>query len=459
MGTTILLDGHHGQARRRAGWEAMSPARVLVLSFFSLIVVGGLLLSLPVASSTSEPVPFLDALFTSTSAVCVTGLTVVDTGTRYSLFGQLVILLLIQFGALGILTMATLIAIVLRRRINLRERLILQEAFSQFKLAGVVDLVRRVFFLAMATEGTGAALLAIRFVPQFGWERGLYFSVFHAVSAFANAGLDLMGHFRSFTGYVTDPLVSLTIAGLLIVGGIGFTVLLDLGRHRRWRDLSLHSKLALTVTGILLGGGTLLILLAEWNNPATLGGLSWPAKLLAAFFQSATARTAGFNTVDIGRLHQGTQFLLIILMFIGASPASTGGGIKTTTAGALAVQVASIVQGRSETHLFGRRLCRETTDRALAVAALSLLLVVGVTVLMSFTEHFGLLRILFEATSAFGTVGLSTGITPYLGWSGKVLLILLMFAGRVGPVTLALALAAHQHVADVRLPEDRVMVG
>lgn len=451
-----MAQGDHGHGR---SGTYLTPARVLVLGFAGLITVGALLLSLPMASRSGEPLRLVDAFFTATSAVCVTGLVVVDTYTFFSPFGQVVIMLLIESGALGFMTMSTILALILGRRINLRERLMIQEAFNQYALAGAVDLVRKVVFLTVSIQAVGAFLLSFRFVPQFGWARGLFYSVFHAVSAFANAGFDLMGDFRSLTAYEGDWLVSLTIMGLIITGGLGFTVLLDIGRRRSFHRLALHSKVVLIMTAVLIVSGALLILFFEMFNPGTMRDLGWGQRILGALFQSVTARTAGFNTLDIGSMHNATLFILVILMFIGASPASTGGGVKTSTVGVLLAAVYSTIKGRQEVVILERRLPREIVDRAMTVVAVSFALVTTVVILLSFTEPFTFIRVLFETVSAFGTVGLTTGITPDLSFSGRIFLILLMFAGRVGPVTLAVAVATRERAVGIRHPEEKVIVG
>lgn len=439
--------------------SVLTPPRVLALGFAVIILTGAILLSLPLAAADGRPVPFLDALFTATSATCVTGLVVVDTGTRFSTFGQLVILTLIQIGGLGFMAVATIIMVLLGRRITLRDRLLIREAFNQVSLAGMVALVRAVIFLTLAVELSGALLLSLDFVPRFGWGRGLYYSLFHAVSAFNNAGFDLMGGFRSFTSFVGNPLVSLTIAGLLIIGGLGFSVLIELVHLRSFRDLSLHAKLVLVTTAVLLLTGISLILMLEWNNPRTLGHLPFGVRLLASFFQSATPRTAGFNTLDIGSLRPATLLILIVLMFIGASPGSTGGGVKTTTVGTLVATVWSTVRGQEEIGFFERRIPVELVLRALTIVSLSLGLLLAVTLGLTIVEPFPFLSLLFEATSAFGTVGLSTGITPYLSKAGRVLLIVLMYTGRLGPLTLTVAMAHHGRAVAVKHPEERIIVG
>ncbi|MHB8926299.1 MAG: TrkH family potassium uptake protein [Bacillota bacterium] len=437
-----------------------SPAQVLVFGFTALILFGAALLTLPVATRDGAGLPFIDALFEATSATCVTGLVVVDTATTFTFFGQTVILLLIQFGGWGIMTLATIVFLFLGRRISLRGRLVMREALNQLTLEGIVRLTRYVIGVSLVIEGAGAVLLSLRFIPEFGLSQGVWASVFHAVSAFCNAGFDVIGGFRSLTPFVGDPLVVLTVAGLIIVGGIGFTVIADVYRHRRFSCLSLHSKLALSVTAGLLLAGTVLIYFFERGNEQTLRGLPLGPQVLASFFHSVTPRTAGFNTLNVGAMTDSSLILSIILMFIGASPSSTGGGIKTTTFGALALAVLAVVRGKDEVVAFSRRLPTMIIYRALAIAVISLGLVIVVTMALDASQpHLTFLPLLFETTSAFGTVGLSTGVTPSLTKLGKLLIIGTMFAGRVGPLTLAVALGQRATRASLRYPEDKVMVG
>ncbi|MBO8126845.1 MAG: Trk family potassium uptake protein [Firmicutes bacterium] len=435
------------------------PAQILVLGFGILILLGAILLSLPIASSSGERLPFLDALFTSTSAVAVTGLVVVDTGTYFSLFGQLVILVLIQIGGLGFMTMTTLLALLLGKRISLRERLIMQEALNKLSLSGVVHLTVRVLQLAAAFEAVGAFFLAFKFVPLYGWAKGIYYSIFHSISAFNNAGFDLMGGFRSLQGFQSSLLVNTVIAVLVICGGLGFTVLLDIGVKRRFSRLSLHSKVVIIMTVVLLVLGCVVFFLLEYSNQDTLGRLTLPRKMLVSFFQSVVPRTAGFSTVDIGRLTSPTLFFLIFLMFIGASPGSTGGGIKTSTAGALLAAAWSVIQGNEEVELLNRRLPKEIVYRALAIFLMALGLLSVAAMGLAVTEPYPFLKVLFEAASAFGTVGLSTGITPELSAPGKIIIILLMYIGRLGPMTAAAALAQRMQAKSFRFPEEKIVVG
>lgn len=436
----------------------VSPAKILVGGFALLILVGAILLSLPISARVGR-LPFLDALFTATSAVCVTGLVVVDTGTYFTRFGQTVIMFLIQVGGLGFMTAATLVFILLGKKITLRERLVIQEAMNQISMQGLVRLVTMVVLLTLGIEAVGAILLSIRFVPIYGWGTGLYYSVFHSISAFCNAGFDLIGGFRSLTPFAHDALVVLTVATLFILGGIGFTVIMEVHQKRRFIRFSLHTKMALGITTLLLAFATILVLVLEYNNPLTLGQFGPGGKLVNAFFTAATPRTAGFNTIPTDGLFPYTLFFIIGLMYIGASPASTGGGIKTTTFGALAVAVVSTIRGREYPLLFKKQIPVEIMRRALSIAMVSFMLVFSVTLTLLITEGGSLMDMLFEAMSAFGTVGLSTGVTPGLSPAGRVVIIITMFAGRVGPLTLMFALAKRMQKAPVQYPEERVLIG
>ncbi|MBM7582048.1 trk system potassium uptake protein TrkH [Caldicoprobacter guelmensis] len=437
------------------------PTQILVLGFASMILVGALLLTLPIASSSGESIGFLNALFEATSAVCVTGLVVVDTGDDLSLFGQLVIISLIQMGGLGFMTMATLVFLLLGKRITLRERLVIQEALNEFKLQGVVRLTRNIIGITFLIEGIGALILALRFVPLYGWGKGLYFSIFHAISAFCNAGFDLMGGYRSFTGFTDDFIVNFAIMGLIICGGLGFSVLLDIYRNKRFEKWSLHTKLVVCVTAILIVTGALFFFIVEFNNPATLGGQNWRGKILGALFQSVTPRTAGFNTIDQASLRNASKFMTIILMFIGASPAGTGGGIKTTTASVILLTVLSVIKGRRDVEVFNRRIPYSIVNRALAIAVISFIILVSVSMILSLIEPYPLVDVIFETASALGTVGLSTFNNSELNDISKIFVIMTMFAGRVGPLTLTLAFAKRLagDNGNVKYPEGKVMVG
>ncbi|GGE20639.1 K+ transporter Trk [Marinithermofilum abyssi] len=442
-------------------FQRLTPPQYLVIGFAVTILIGAILLSLPIASE-GKPVPFLDALFTATSAVCVTGLVVTDTATTFSTFGEVVIMLLIQTGGLGFMTFATFFAYLLGKRIGVRERLLLQQAFNQSKVGGIVKLVLYILSFTFILEGIGFTLLSLRWIPQFGWEKGLYYALFHSVSAFNNAGFDLFGDYGKFsnlTHFVNDPLVSLVISSLLILGGIGFIVLVELYQYRWTHRISLHTKLVLVTTGVLLAGGMLAFLLFEWGNPKTLGPLPLGGKFLASYFQSATPRTAGFNTVNLSDLYPATAFLIILLMFVGASPGSTGGGIKTTTFAAILLAVWGMTRGREDVVTFERTIPHRQVYKALTVMVASLTLVVVVTMLLTITESSEVFPVLFETVSAFGTVGLTLGLTPSLSAAGKCLIIGTMFAGRLGPLTIAFALAKKLETPTIRYPEEKPLIG
>lgn len=439
--------------------RALNPARVLALGFLAIIIIGAGLLMLPQAAA-GEGLSFLDAIFTATSAVCVTGLVVVDTGTTFTTFGQLVIMVLIQVGGLGFMTMATLIFMVLGRKISFRNRQLIQESLNQFSVEGVVRLVRTILIYTLLVEGIAAIILGLRFAPEMGWLKGMYYGVFHAVSAFCNAGFDLMGNFTSLTAYSGDIVVNLTVMALFIGGGLGFTVIRDLvANWRKPQRINFHSKLVLLITGFLLVIAFVVIFALEYTNPETLAGIPWAEKIMGTAFTAATPRTAGFNTLPTDQLRQSTLFFIIILMFIGASPASTGGGIKTATLGVVLIAVYSMVRGEEDAVLFKRRLPQFIIHKALAIIMIGISLVVVITLVLSITEGFDFLTVLFEVVSAFGTVGLSTGITSYLSAAGKMLIIFTMFVGRVGTVTLTLAFGQRMKAYNVRYPEDRVLVG
>ncbi|PJN57432.1 Ktr system potassium uptake protein B [Paenibacillus sp. GM2FR] len=440
-------------------WLRLSPPQILVLGFAAIIFIGTALLMLPISTSTGEPLEFIDALFTSTSATCVTGLVVVDTGTTFSSFGEVVIMLLIQIGGLGFMTMATLFALALKRRISLKDRLILQEAMNQSSMEGIVRLIRRVLLYSLIIEACGAVILSIRWAFDMPLGQAIYYGVFHAVTMFNNAGFDLFGDFRSLTGYVYDPVVNVVVMFLIVSGGIGFIVLSDLIDFRKQMRLSLHSKVVLTMTATLLLVGFIVILIFEFTNPRTLGSLNWGGKFFGALFQSVTPRTAGANTIDITGLRQATQFFIVILMFIGASPGSTGGGIKTTTFTIMVGAVIAMMRGREDIVMFRYRLAQERVLKALTIALLALLLVLAVSMILSTTEEGDFLEILFETTSAFGTVGLSMGLTPDLTVFGKVLISITMFAGRLGPLTLAYALGPKKGKELYRHPEGKMIIG
>ncbi|MGK5508764.1 TrkH family potassium uptake protein [Brevibacillus formosus] len=438
----------------------LDPPKTLVLGFALIIFLGALLLTLPVATVDGLGLHWLDALFTATSATCVTGLVVVDTGTTFTTFGQLVILSLIQIGGLGFMTFATFFALIMRKKISLRERLILQESLNQTSIEGVVRLAKMILVFTAITEFIGGVLLSIRFAFDFPLPKAIYFGFFHAISNFNNAGFDLMGEFASLTAYVDDPVVTLVVCLLIILGGIGFMVVSELYDYRQTRRLSLHTKVVLSTTGILVVAGTALIFILEYTNPKTLQPLSMMGKVLGSLYQSVTARTAGSNTLSIGDMYQSSLFLIIILMFIGASPGSTGGGIKTTTFATLIGAVLAQMKGKEDVIFFRQRILPHMVYKSLTLTMISLFIVLVMTMVLSITETSARFEmILFEVTSAFATTGLSMGLTPHLTPIGKTLIILTMFAGRVGPLTIAFALAQRKQKEYFRYPKGRITIG
>ncbi len=439
----------------------LRPGQVLGLGFGAIILIGTLLLALPIATQAGTSIGLVNALFTATSAVCVTGLVVVDTGTYWTIFGKTIILLLIQIGGLGFMTMATAGAFIMGRRIGLRNRIIMQEALNQMSISGVVRLTRYVIATTFAIEGLGAILLSFRFIPEFGIRKGIAFSVFHSISAFCNAGFDIMGNYTSLTSYVSDPWVSIVIMSLILIGGIGFSVIIDVGRHRNYRKLSLHTKLVLVTSGMLLLVGFVLFLAIEWNNPATLGDLSIPQKMLGATFQSVTPRTAGFNTIPIDQLETPSKLITMVLMFIGGSPGSTAGGVKTSTVGIIILTILMVIQGKDEIEFSYRRISKDTANKALAIFGIVLSMAFTIITLLTITEpNLAFVDISFEVFSALGTAGLSTGITSSLSVAGKLIIAMAMFFGRVGPLTMVIALTQRgKRKSPIRYPEGKVSVG
>ncbi len=437
---------------------------ILALGFLAVILLGTVLLALPAASRSGKGIGLFDSLFTATSAVCVTGLVAVDTGTTFSVFGQIVLLVLIQVGGLGFMVFATMIMVALGRKISIRGRMLIRESMNGASLSDLSRLTWLYLLLALAIETVGTVFLSIRLVPLLGWKHGIWMALFHSVSAFCNAGFDLFGNYASLTAFSGDPLVLLTVAVLIILGGLGFAVILETLRNRQgFRSLTLHTRIVLLTTLGLVLTGTVFYWLAERSNAETLAGFGEGEKILNAFFQSVTMRTAGFNSFDLSRFRDGSKLFSSVLMMIGASPASTGGGIKTTTFAALVLLMLSVVRGENEVNVARRRLSTDIARRALAVAVLFLTTLVTGTLIISFIENgrFPLADILFEASSAMGTVGVSAIGTPNLHPASRAVLLPMMFLGRVGPLTLAFAVAKRQGRIKTlsKHPEERIMIG
>lgn len=438
----------------------ISPTRVIVVSFASLILISGTLLNLPIASNDGQSIGFLNAIFTATSATCVTGLVIADTLTQWSLFGQIVIIFTIQIGGLGIITLATFFSVLLGRRVSMKGRVLAQESLNYFTYDGVLNLVKNVVLITFYIEFVGALLLASRFVPEYG-AKGVYMGIFHSVSAFCNAGFDLIGGYKSLTGYNDDPIVIYTTALLIIIGGLGFMVWRDLYENPNLKGLHLQTKLVLIMSGSLIVIGGLFFFLIEFSNPLTMGPLGLMEKINAAIFHSVTCRTAGFNSLSTNDMTEVSKIGTVLLMFIGAAPGSTGGGIKVTTAGIIIMAIVCNIRGLEDTIILRRKVARDVVYKSLSIAGLGITIIFIMTTIIIGVEHINFINVLYEVTSAFGTVGLSTGITPGLHGISKALLIFTMFLGRVGPLTFAIAVAmrSHKEHENIVYPEGKIVVG
>jgi len=438
-----------------------STTRMIAFGFALIILTGTLLLTLPIANRSGHG-NLLNSLFTATSATCVTGLVVVDTYQNWTAFGQLVILCLIQVGGLGFMTIGAYISVLLKKRIGLQKREQLQESVNTLEIAGVVRLVKKIVQGALCIELLGAALLAIRFIPRFGIARGLYYSIFHAVSAFCNGGFDLMGiqeAYSSLVSFEADVLVNIVVVSLILIGGIGFIVWDDVMRNKwHFRKYMLHSKIAIATTAILTVAGTVLFLVTE--KDAAFAGMNPLERFLGALFSAVTPRTAGFNTVDTAALSNAGKGLTMVLMFIGGSPGSTAGGVKTTTMVVLIFYAVAMVTNRQDINLFGRRLTDEVVKRANAVVVINFsLAIMAATVIMVVQPFLAFEDVLFEVLSAIGTAGMTTGITRDLAILPRLIIIILMYCGRLGSLSFALVFAQKNTTNLVRQPEERIIVG
>ena len=445
---------------------SLSTTHLIMLSFLGVIAVGTLLLWLPISTKSGQSVAFVDALFTATTSTCVTGLVTLSTHATWSVFGQIVILLLIQIGGLGLITVMGALSLLLRRKMGLADRLLLRDAFNLNTLSGLSQFVRRVMLGTFAVEGAGALLYMTVFVPAFGW-RGIWISVFTAISAFCNAGIDLLGDV-SLSAYATNPIVGGTTMALIVLGGLGFVVWWDVLRvlksiRKRKKPLSyltLQSKIALTSTALLLGIGFVAVLLFEWSNPATLGGHSLFDKVQMALFQSVTTRTAGFFTVPQEALTTPSALFSLVLMFIGGSPVGTAGGIKTVTFAILIAKAASAVRGRERVSLFGRTVKDEAIGKAVAVCMTSFTIMALATLGLSLVTDASVIDVLYETVSATATVGLTRALTPTLNTVGKLIIIATMYLGRIGPISLAVAFTVGANRANViENPTEDINVG
>ncbi len=440
----------------------LTATRTIAIGFLGIILAGTVLLALPIASADGKAVDLLTALFTATSATCVTGLVVVDTYSGWSAFGKTVLLTLIQIGGLGFMTIGVFVAVLMKKNIGLKERGILQESMNMLQIGGIVRLVKKITIGTFLIEGVGAVLLSIRFIPQMGWIRGIGNGIFHSISAFCNAGFDLMGkteEYSSLVSYSGDVLVNITIMALIVTGGIGFLVWDDLQKKKlRFKEYLLHTKIVLVVTASLLFGGALLIYLFERNH--LMADMGVGEKVLTSLFASVTARTAGFNTIDVGGMSASSKLVTIVLMFIGGSPGSTAGGIKTTTFAVMLIFVWANLRNSHGSNIFGRRLEEEEIRKASIVVTINLLLAVAApAVILCGMQSFPMEDVLLEVFSAIGTVGMSSGITRQLNIVARVIIIFLMYCGRIGSMTFALSFTERKKVAPVQLPAEKIIIG
>lgn len=439
----------------------LSYTQIIALGTFVIILTGGIFLSFPIASRSGEATPFLSSLFTSASATCVTGLVLYDTYTHWSIFGQTVILILIQTGGLGFMTIVTLFSMFLRRKIGLRERRLLMESANTMRIGGIVLLIKKISIGTFIFESIGTILLAIRFCPEMGFKVGLYNALFHSVSAFCNAGFDIMGkygQFTSLTRYSGDIIVNFTIMSLIIMGGIGFLVWDDLGNnHFCFKKYQLHTKIVLTISLFLIISGAFLFYLFERNG--ILYNMGLKETILASLFQSVTPRTAGFNTINISGLSESGSFLTMILMVIGGSPGSTAGGIKTTTLVVLILGAISSAKHTSDLSIFKRRLEDNALKRASSITVIYTFTALVSTMIICAIQNFSLKEVLFEVFSAAGTVGLSLGITPHLNSLSKIIIIFLMYGGKVGSLSMALVLAERREIVPLSRPVEKIIIG
>lgn len=445
--------------------RGLTTPQILILGFLCVILIGASLLHLPIASRSGTPVPFADCAFTAVSATCVTGLVVTDTALTWSGFGQAVILVMIQIGGLGFMTLAVMLSNLMHRRVSARERVILANSYNLISFEGLLPFVRRIFGGTLLIELCGAVALSFRFIPMYGWGQGIWRSVFHSVSAFCNAGFDLMGTesgaFTSLTSFARDPLINITVMLLIMIGGIGFVVWDDILYYiKERRRFSVYTKLVLTVSAVLWIGGALVVAIPEWNNPATLGALQPGEKVMASFFQSVTFRTAGFNTISLGDMHALPKLASVLIMFVGGASGSTAGGVKVGTVGVLIYAAILHACGRKHITVFRRTIPSEDVIRAFTLVTVQFF----VTMLGAFFligDGADLMTALFETFSASATVGLSLGLTPTLSLASKIVVMTLMFFGRVGILTIATLLSDKevQEQNQMQYADTHLMIG
>ncbi|WP_039236645.1 TrkH family potassium uptake protein [Clostridium sp. K25] len=449
LGVTNLKKGYK---------KRLTPVQTLALGFFIVIMVGTMLLMLPIASKSGVITPFVDAFFTSTSAVCITGLTTLNTAGYWSYFGTTIIIILIQVGGLGFMSFTTLIALLLGKKITLKERLVMQEAMNSFSLQGLVKLAKYILIFTFSVEGIGALFLSTKFIPRYGLLKGIYFSLFHSISAFCNAGFDLTGD--SLVPYANNTVVILTISLLIIVSGLGFAVWAEIYNYKGVEKISTHSKVAISMTMFLVIAGWGLMYLFEMKNPQTIQHMSIKGKLLSSLFASVSPRTAGFYSMSLPDMTLAGKVLTMIFMFIGGCPGGTAGGVKTTTIGILLMTVICVIKNREDTQIFERTIGKNLVYKSFVIVTIAMGVVIMDTMILSFTETGSSLEyILYEVTSAFGTVGLTLGLTPHLSIVGKFLICATMYIGRIGPLTLVMALSSKKDKSLIKYPDGKILVG
>jgi len=433
---------------------------MIAFGFLAVILMGTLLLSLPIAARSGDRTPLIDCFFTATSATCVTGLTVLDTYMHWSSFGHVIILGLIQIGGLGFMTIITMFSIFTRKHISLYERRLLMQSAGTIRLSGIITMIKRVVIGTFCVEGMGAVFLSLRFCPKLGFAKGLWYAVFHSVSAFCNAGFDLMGRFNevSLTGYYNDPLVCITLMVLIVIGGLGFLVWSDVIKCRFvFKKMELHSKLVLTVTALLVFGGAAVLFMTEKNG--AFKGMTTGEQVLSAFFQSITLRTAGFFTFDQSKLSNSGYILSTLLMFIGGSPGSTAGGVKTTTMAVVFLNLISVARNNDDVVIFKRKINNKVVIQSVAIIGIHILMASIAIFIICYLEPIGLREVIYESVSAISTVGISMGITSDFNVASKLFIAGLMYTGRIGGMTIVLAIAENSHKVKLERPEEKILIG
>lgn len=439
--------------------KKLSHSQILAGGFFIIILIGAVILNMGFSSAKGQSIGFLDALFTSTSSVCVTGLIVADTGTYWSNFGKFVIMLLIQIGGLGFMTIATLGVIISGEKLSYSKKLLIQDSLSSEKTSDIIKFCKKIILVSLFIELVGAICLSIAFVPEFGFVKGVCYGIFHSVTAFCNAGFDIMGNFSSLTTYFNNPIVNISIMLLIILGGLGFSTIFDINRKRAFKKFRLNTKIILITTAILIVIPTFLFFIFEMNNPKTLGNMNLGEKILASLFQVVSPRTAGYNTIELSQMHDSTKFLTIILMFIGGAPASTAGGLKTTTFALIIISVYCLFKQKSEIEIFGRTVPFKNLNKALVSLVVGFTLVITGTMIILTYNDFDFLTVLYEVTSAYATVGLTLGITTKLNAICKITLIILMFMGRVGSLTVLYSFIKTDSKKKYKYPKEEINIG